>query len=115
MKTFKVTFPFRGHYHFVEFTSDMIANDIMCGNDEVYSDIVYDEDNKSKEYFEAEIYEGGERFIVGFGCFGNSKVFNVYEYEEDGGGTVVEKDIPWCLLKVTDEDDKTIYDICDEL
>ena len=113
MNIFKVTFPFKGHYHFVQFTDEMIANNIMCQDDEAYADIVYDEDGEEKKkYFEGKIYEQGE-YIVTFG-YNNSKVMNVYK-RDDEDEELIERDIPWCLLKVEDEEGNTIYNTCDEL
>jgi hypothetical protein len=38
---------------------------------------------------------------------------SVYEKEEDGGGYLVEGDIPWLILKIEDKDGNVVYKLTD--
>jgi hypothetical protein len=109
MRRYYVTFPFKGEYHFITLTERQLANavatnnielpDFMCGNKEEDLDEI--------------IHVKGEKYVVGFGYDSPSTV-NVYEYKEDGSGFVIERDIPYLLTKVTD-DDKEIYNIGNDI
>ena len=50
----------------------------------------------------------GEKYVVGFGYFDPSTV-NIYEYEEDFGGTVIDRNVPYLLMKI-EENNNVLYD-----
>lgn len=111
MNTYKVTFPFRGKYYFTQFTSDMLVNVMMARQDEAYADVVYSDDNeKNERYFEDTIWADGKKYTVTFALHDVEK-FNVYECDEDYDETLVEKNIPWCMVKVVDGDNVNVYSV----
>jgi hypothetical protein len=105
MRRYYVTFPFKGEYHFITLTERQLANavatnnielpDFMCGNKEEDLDEI--------------IHVKGEKYVVGFG-YNDPATLNVYEYQNDGGGFVIERNIPYLLVKIED-DGKEIYNI----
>ena len=115
MNTYKVTFPFRGEYYFTQFTSDMLVNVMMARKDEAYADVVYSDDNeKNERYFEDTIWADGKKYTVTFALYDVEK-FNVYECDEDGDESLVEKDIPWCMVKVVDDDNFDVYSVTEHI
>lgn len=118
MRTYIVNFQFKGKYHFTSFTDEMLANSVMTANDDAYYDLLFVNDNLNQDgekihgFFSERIYDGGY-YTVEFNI-NNPHVFNIYESEEEGG-EIVEENVPWCLLKVEDENKEVIYNICDNL
>ena len=109
MRKYCVTFPFKGEYHFITLTANQLANAIVTNNIETPDFII---DNKDEDLYEI-IYIKGEKYVVGFGYF-NPNTFNVYEYQDDGGGVVIERNIPYLLVKIED-DGKEIYNIGNDI
>lgn len=118
MRTYIVTFPFKGNYHFVSFTDEMLANSVMTASDEAYYDLLFVNDNayqnggENHGFFCEKIYDGGY-YTVEFNLK-NPHAFNIYESEEENY-LIVEENVPWCLLKVKDENKEAIYNISDNL
>lgn len=121
MYTYKVAFPFKDAYFFTEFTSDMMANCIMSRLDEAFADWVYDDEKKPAlkkdgRYFEDVIYHEGKKYTVTFSLY-DVKKFNVYNNaeDEDGDETIVEKNIPWCMVNVVDDEGNAVYKVSDHI
>lgn len=115
MNTYTITFPFRGEFFFVDITADQIANALFDSIEEL-TDFIYED---KERYFEKEFYHQGEKFIVTFG-YGTTKSLNIFTPESDNTedfeeGTLVERDIPFLLVKVVDGDKKTIYTLSDNV
>lgn len=101
MNTYTAIFLFQGEYHFVSFNSNMLANNAVMEDD--FWETKWETPG---EYFNHKIYvKGGREYTVNFN-FSDVKHFNVYD-EED---TLVEKEIPFMVLKVENENG-LLYDI----
>ena len=111
MNRYYGTFPFKGEYFFIDFTSDQLANAAINHNDSVMG---YVYDDKSR-YFEEEFYCKGEKFCVTFSYHSTLKV-NVFACEDEcGSEELVEKDIPWLLLKIEDGEGNVVYNLTDDI
>lgn len=104
MNTYTATFLFKGEYHFVSFTSDMLANNAIMEDD--FNDYKF---SKDYQYFDYKIYHKGKEYMVNFN-FSNVKHFNVYDDED----MLVEKEIPYIVLKV-ENDEGVVYNIVDNI
>ena len=105
MNTYTVTFLFKGEYHFVSFTSDMLANNAVMEDD--FSDYKF---NHTDQYFDEKIWHKGKEYSVNFDFSDVSKL-NIYD-EED---SLVEEEIPFLVLKVENDNGETIYNIVDNI
>jgi hypothetical protein len=118
MNKYYISFPFRGDYIFAVLTANMLANKFIEANGASY-DFTYEEDgqfyNKS---FDSRNPETNllEKCQFEF-SYKNSDFVNVY-YSDDSdekiAGTIIERDIPWILLKVVDAEGKELYNINDD-
>lgn len=109
MRNYYVTFPFKGKYHFITLTANQLANAVATNNIE-FPDFMLD--NKNEDLDEI-IYVKGEKYVVGFG-YNDPTTFNVYEYTEDGGGLVIERNIPYLLSKIEDNGEE-LYNIGNDI
>ena len=108
MNKYYVTFLFKGEYHFVDFTANQLANAVLPHGDDM-SDFLFHTDGQT---FTADIWHKGIEYEVVFSLNG-AQMVSVYEKEEDGGGYLVEGDIPWLILKIEDKDGNVVYKITD--
>ena len=110
MNKYVITFPFKGEYQYVYMTANQLANGVLNSTDDIL-EFVWDNEGQG---FEQRINIDGKEYDVTF-AHNNPKCFNVYDVDEDGeSGYVVEKDIPWLLLKI-EQDGKTIYNLNNNL
>lgn len=110
MNKYTFTFPFKGDYHYVHMTANQLANGILNSSDDIL-EFIWDNEGQG---FEQRIHVDGKEYDVTF-AHNNTKCFNVYNVEDDlGSGHIVERDIPWLLLKV-EQGDKEIYNLADNL
>ena len=105
MNYYTATFPFKGDFHFVTFNSDMLANNAVMEDD--FSDYKH---SHIGQYFDEKIWHKGKEYSVNFN-FSDVSKFNVYD-EED---SLVEKEIPFIVLKVENGDGEIIYNIVDNI
>ena len=114
MNTYFITFPFRGKYVFVKANANMLANKFIEIGDACYDftinkgqycdEVFYVKNNATNEM---------EEFQFEFN-FKNPETVNVCysdKYDDDKAGHIIEKNIPWLLLKVEDENKKELYNI----
>ena len=104
MNTYTATFLFKGEYHFVSFTSDMLATSAVMEDD--FSDYKFSRESQHLDY---KIYHKGKEYMVNFN-FSDVKKFNVYDDED----TLVEKEIPYIVLKV-ENDEGVVYNIVENI
>ena len=109
MREYLLTFPFKGEYHFISVTANQLANAVTTKTIDMPEFMVGDDN----EDLNMTIHMNGEKYIVGFG-YGDPSTVNVYEYEEDGGGFVIERNIPYLLTKITDNGAE-IYNIGNDI
>lgn len=110
MNKYTFTFPFKGDYHYVYMTANQLANGILDSTDDVL-DFLWENEGQG---FEQRINVDGKEYDVTF-AHKNPKCFNVYDVDEDGeSGYVVEKDIPWLLLKI-EQGENEVYNLADNL
>lgn len=118
MNLYKGTFYFNGEWQFFDFTSDMLANAALEHTDDILA-FICEDDNQIMGY---KIYSKGEEYEVTFSA--NPRFVSIYNVEildENGNeteesGRIVEKDIPWLLLSVTNEKEKKeIYNLADNI
>lgn len=105
MNYYTATFPFKGDFQFVTFNSDMLANNAVMKDD--FDDYEF---NHKGQYFDEKIWYKGKEYSVNFN-FSDVSKFNVYD-EED---SLVEKEIPFLVLKVENDDGEIIYNIVDNI
>lgn len=110
MRKYTIAFPFKGEYQFLTLTANQLANALVTKNIDM-PDFMLEEINK--EDLNEIITVKGEKYVVGFGHFDPSTV-NIYEYEEEYGGTVIDGDVPYLLMKI-EENNNILYNISDEL
>lgn len=110
MNKYVITFPFKGEYQYVYMTANQLANGVLNSTDDIL-EFVWDNEGQG---FEQRIYVNGKEYDVTF-AHKNPKCVNIYDVEEDGeSGHIVERDIPWLLLKI-EQGDKIIYNLTDNL
>ena len=121
MNHYHVAFPFQDDHMVVEFTSDMIANESMFGDDKAFKF----KTDKNGEYVQTlykEFKYNDKPYAVTF-SYNSPRKFNVFEIVEkhnsETGGyhdeKLVASDIPWMLLKVTDDEGSIIYNIAEHI
>ena len=107
-----VTFFFKNIFHFVNFTAEQIANE-MLGDGEDIMHYLFDKENR---HFMTVIHDdSGKEYDVTFG-YNDPRFFNVFTKSENDeeDGILVEKNIPWQVVKIVDENTKeTVYRITD--
>lgn len=108
-----VAFPFKDEYQYTDFNSNMLANKIATLGNESAIDSVLD-DTTGLQYFYSRFSYHDKNYVVTF-SYDTAKTFNIYELLLDENGeeteTIVERDIPWILLKITDGDENNLYNV----
>lgn len=120
MNKYYIAFPFMGAFQYITFTANEIANEVVKQGDDVLEAL----ENAGQAPLHIIYGEKGKQYEVTF-AYGNPHKLNVYEYisderyddpEYDGdGGYIVEKDIPYILLKIEDSDGKVIYNLTEHI
>ena len=109
MNKYTITFPFQGEYQYVYITANQMANAVLDSTDDIL-DFRFNNDGQD---FEQRLTIKDKKYDVTFNS-NNPRCFNVYDVDEDDfGGTIVEENIPWLLLKIEDEDKNEIYNLND--
>lgn len=117
MNKYKGTFYFNGEWQFFDFTSDMLANAALEHTDDIL-DFICENDKQIMEY---NFYSKGEERCVGFSPNNPRMVEVAYPYDEEkygvNSGIIIEKNIPWLLLQVIDNDDNNqeYYNLADNI
>lgn len=117
MNKYFITFPFRGEYVFIKTNANQLANRFIEIGGASY-DFTFEEGQYCSEvfYIKNKATNEMEEFQFEFD-YKNSDTVNVYyseKYGENKSGHIVEKNIPWLLLKVEDENKKELYNINDD-
>ena len=117
MNIYFITFPFRGEYVFAKVNANVLANRFIeldgseyhfTTEDKQYTDEPFEIVNKTTKQIEKYNFEFNSK---------DTSLLSVY-YSEDWGeeleGRIVEKNIPWLLLKVEEERGEELYNITDD-
>lgn len=106
------TFPFKGEYQYITFDSNQLANEVLSNTD----DILEFKCETDGQYFIQQIYHDGKAYDVTFGSEPHFvSVYNPEDLEDETlAGYIVEKDIPWMLLKI-EQNKEEKYNITDYL
>lgn len=108
-----VAFPFKGEYQYTDFNANMIANEFMRYNNDAAMESILD-DTTGLQYFYSRFSYHGKNYVATFSYY-TPKTFNIYELSLDENGeeteTIVERDVPWILLKITDGDENILYNV----
>lgn len=103
-----VAFPFKDEYQYTDFNANMIANEITAHNNEAAMD------STGLQYFYSRFSYKNKNYAVTFSYY-TPKTFNIYELSLNSDGeeeeSIVERDVPWILLKITDGDDNILYNV----
>lgn len=110
MNRYYVTFVFQGGHYFVNFSANRLANELLGDTDDI-AEFKYQSNPSQYEPMSFRAKDGHE-YDVDF-TIGNPYALSVYNPADNG--FVVEKDIPWQIIKVTNEDGEKIFDITDEI
>lgn len=119
MNKYYITFPFRGDYVFAVLTANMLANNFIEVGGASYNFIIEEDGQFYDKEFEIKNPETNkiEKCQFEF-SHKNSDYVNVYysnhNEDENIAGTIIEKDIPWLLLKVVNNEGKELYNINDD-
>ena len=117
MNKYKGTFYFNGEWQFFDFTSDMLANAALEHTDDILAFICEDD----KQIMEYKFYSKREERCVGFSPNNPRMVEVAYPYDiekyGDDAGRIIEKNIPWLLLQVIDNEEKNkeYYNLVDNI
>ena len=106
MNKYTITFPFQGEYQYVYITANQMANAVLDSTDDIL-DFRFNNDGQD---FEQRLTIKDKKYDV---IISNPPYIKYDVDEDDFGGTIVEENIPWLLLKVEDEDKNEIYNLND--
>ena len=112
MNTYYFTFPFKDEHCFITLTANQLANSLLYHHDDVLDFCCNNgEENKINHSF---IGPDGRKYETEFRT---SKLLNIYygEGEGDDEGYLVEKDVPYMLLKIKDKNGKELYNLTDNI
>lgn len=117
MNHYYAAFPFQDNHVVVDFTSDMAANENLLGDDKDFKFKIDENGNYTQTLYKKFKYNE-KSYVVTF-SYNSPRKFNVFEIiEQDGNKTdecLVAADIPWLLLKVTDDEGNIIYNITEHI
>ncbi len=102
MATYTITFVFKEEFHFVDFTADQFITSVF--SDDSILDFM---DNHPEFELDCKFYCGNKQYLVEF-TYKNPYKLSIYETE--GDQCRVADNIPYCLLRIKD-DDTILYDI----
>lgn len=96
-----LSFPFKGEYKFIYVLANEMANELLGSGDDVL-DMKYDEEFKQSE--DHIIYHDRKAYDVVFSFDGPTMV-DVFNHEDDGSGTIVERGIPYVCVAIDQNKD----------
>ena len=112
MNKYYIGFFFKGFFETVVFTAEQLANSVIGDTDDI-TDFICDEDNQYhgvefNSYIDNKMYTAD---------FVEPKVLNIYygDNNDENDGFIVEKDVPWVLLKVENKDSNVVYNLTDNI
>jgi outer membrane protein assembly factor BamE (lipoprotein component of BamABCDE complex) len=116
MNTYFITFPFRGIFHFIKVNANMLANRFLEAYGSSY-DFTFDEGQFYNKTFSSINPETKQEEILQVE-FDKNDTVTVFHYNDNPNeklaGSIIEKDIPWLLLKVENDEGEIIFDINDK-
>ena len=112
MNIYYITFQFKGEFEFIKLTANQLANSVIGHNDSVLN-AVCDETHNGTQEFGTMFY--GNDHTPYYASFEQPGKLSVY-LDNDDGGALVEKDVPWLLLKIEDDSNGIeIYNLTDDI
>ena len=107
-----IAFPFKGEYQYVKFTANQIANVAIPYGDDI---LEFRCENEGQDFLKR-IYHNGKGYDVTFGT--TPTVVSVYfpdDLEDETlAGTLVEKNIPYVVLKI-EQNKNELYNLTDNI
>lgn len=113
MNKYCITFPFMGEYQFAYFTANQLANAVLPCTDDILD---FKCENKDQDFTYPLTINGNKKYEVTF-TPDKPQCVNIYDaYDENGneGGYIVEKEIPWLLVKV-EKNGEILYNLGDNV
>lgn len=105
---YSVAFYFQGSYHYIKINANQIANEVLH---EIFGDSISElHDYDRSQYLCKEIEINDKNYLVDF-SYHSSQLLNIYEMI-DGDEFLVERDIPYLVLNVSDGKE-IIYNLSD--
>jgi hypothetical protein len=108
MNKYYFAFLFKGKFEFVSFTSVQLANSVLPKFDDILNAVCLDDDQVFMQSF---IAEDSLEYNASWEQPGK---LSIYQSDKDGG-VLVEKDVPFLLLKITNKEGKVIYNLSDNV
>ena len=107
MNKYRAIFYFDGRWVPIEFNSNQLANASLPEDDDI---IFFRCDNDGQD-FEVVKRINDKDYVIVFSPH-NPNYVHVYNVENDeSDGLLVQANIPWLLLQITDKDKNILYDI----
>ena len=103
MNIYYITFLFQGKFEFVKFDSNMFTNHFI---ESLGGDAVWEMAESKGQMFISDIYRDGRHYTVTFAYCNNPTLLNVYEVIDNDDETLVEKNIPYMILKITNGEEE---------
>lgn len=111
MNVYHITFPFLGEFEFIKMTANQLANSVIDKYDGIL-DAICDEAYNGTQEFGVTFY--GNDHNPYYASFEQPGKLSIYLDNEDGR-TLVEKDVPWLLLKIEDSNGNDIYNLTNDI
>ena len=110
MNTYYFTFPFKDEHCFITLTANQLANSLLYHSDDVLDFCCNNgEENQINHSFNG---PDGRKY---YAELGTSKMLNICYGEGDDEGYIIEKDVPYMLLKIKDKNGKELYNLTDNI
>ena len=107
MIKFTITFAFDKTFQFATFNSDQLAFALLEHAGEELFDL-YNENSELDPTYE--FYHGGKKYGIEF-SYRDPQYLNIYSMDEETDGNIIERDVPYILVKAVNELDETIYSL----
>ena len=112
MNKYVIAFPFQGEYQFAYLNANQLANAVLPCTEDILD---FKCENEGQD-FNYRIYVKGKEYDVTF-TTDKPHCVNIYDaFDDDGelGGYIVEKEIPWLLVKV-EKNGENLYMLSDNV
>ena len=117
MNTYKICFKHEGVLRFAEITSDQIANFVMSDTHEIqsFTDVIFTTEGQD---FEHHFEKDGKYYIVTF-SYDSVKHLNIFcrpgGKEDTDNEHIVEENVDYVPVSLTDKDDNVIWTLDNEI
>lgn len=111
MNKYYFTFVFKGNFEFATFTANQLANSVLGRTDDIL-DFVCDEEEVEPSIFSSEFRASDDENYSA--SWEEPTKLSIYDSDANGG-CLIEKNVPWILLKVVNKEGKVIYNLSDNV